>query len=67
MPQIALRPFMAAVMRAAARAVKPPSPPGHDLAATWPGIVPKQADFSRLGARACRTPVLVEPMNLSPR
>jgi hypothetical protein len=46
MPQIALRPFMAAVMRAASLSVKGAR---HDPAATMPGIVPKAPDFSPFG------------------
>jgi len=47
MPQIAKRPFMAAVMRAVWRSVKRfRRIAGHDTAATSPGIVPKRANFS---------------------
>jgi hypothetical protein len=49
MPQIALRPFMAAVMRAAAHSVKGPN--RHDPAATMPGIVQKAPDFSPVNPR----------------
>jgi hypothetical protein len=45
MPQIALRPFMAAVMRAAGLSVKH-FRTRHDCAATKPGIVPNAPDFS---------------------
>jgi hypothetical protein len=50
MPQIALRPFMAAVMRAAGLSVKR-FRERHDPAATMPGIVPKAPDFSPVGSR----------------
>jgi hypothetical protein len=56
MPQIAKRPFMAAVMRAEAPSVKYFRAAGrfgrrHNLAATSPGIVPKRANFSPVNPR----------------